>query len=88
MAYADLPPIHMNRGDVTAGDPRFAHSRVTAFFSAPNKKVGTYAPAVIWTVIIATGSIYDHHHFDSRLEAEHFALTVDPGYVLPLAKEE
>lgn len=90
MAYTDLPPIPMNRGDVPAGDPRWRNSKVTAFFETPNPKAGkgTYATATLWKVIVRTGDIVDHHAFDSRLEAEHFALTVDPGYVPPAPKAE
>jgi hypothetical protein len=88
MAYTDLPPIPMNRGNVPAGDPRWRNSKVTAFFETKNPKVGTYAPATLWKVIVRTGDIADHHTFDTRLEAEHFALTVDPGYVLPAPETE
>lgn len=88
MAYMDLPPIPMNRGDVPAGDPRFRNSKVTAFYSMANPKRGTYAPDTIWKVIVRTGDICDHHTFDTRLEAEHFALTVDPAYVIPEPKTE
>lgn len=90
MAYTDLPPIPMNRGNVIPGDPRFAHSKVTAFFETdnPKKGKGTYATETIWKVIIRTGDVCDHHTFDTRLEAEHFALTVDPGYAIPPEKTE
>lgn len=86
MAYTDLPPIPMNRGTVIPGDPRFRHSRVTAFFAAAPKRVRRDSPPTEWVVCVRTGDVVDHHRFDTRLEAEHFALVVDPAFIIPEEK--
>jgi hypothetical protein len=62
------------------GDPRFANSKVTAFYAAPNKKTTRDAPTIEWTVCVTTGSIVDAHKFRDRDDAEAFALKVDPDF--------
>lgn len=63
-----------------AGDPRFAASKVTAFYHAPPKKARGGDPPTEWVVCVKTGSVLDVHRFNDRDDAEVFALKVDPDF--------
>ena len=62
------------------GDPRFANSKVTAFYHAASKKARAGDPPTEWVVCVTTGAIVDAHRFSDRVDAEAFALMVDPSF--------
>jgi hypothetical protein len=71
---------HREEATLAAGrDPRFANSKVTAFYAAPPKRA-TRGAADEWVVVVTTGAIADNHRFRDRVDAEAFALLVDPDF--------
>ena len=68
---------------MTTGDPRYANSRVTAFYADAPKRVTRSGPAFEWVVCVRSGDVVDRHRFEDRFDAETFALTVDPDFIFP-----
>jgi hypothetical protein len=66
-----------------AGDPRYRHSNVTAFYPTPVRP-DLPNSANVWVVAVRTGSLVDHHRYPDRTNAEAFILAIDPDFLKPV----